>query len=256
MPRRSPRLAPAPACDSRDHSEGRFQIRDSGDAFIRALAGVPTAPAQALRPDRRLGPRHAEVARSLVKNNPKTRERRRRSIATALGWSLLTEADTQPLVLARGMSGALLCGVTLGRSLFVRAAPTDVNEFVVRLCRSLRDQAIALGLDVGGRIPRVLPDEKHPPLAGMSFLELVQPVRRRQRRLRHGSTPSLDVLVTRRHWPARRRARDRVRAWRGAPRTAASPAPARRCRPPSRCRRPPTARARRPRPRPRWSTRR
>src|SRR5262245_57950071 len=46
------------------------------------------------------------------------------------------------------------------RSLFVRAAPTDVNEFVIRARRSLRDQAMALGLAVGGRIPRVLPDEK------------------------------------------------------------------------------------------------
>src|SRR5262245_38950949 len=142
------------------------------------------------------------------------------------------------------------------RSFFVRAAPTDVNEFVVRVRRSLRDQAIALGLDVGGRIPRVLPDEKNPPLAGVSFLDLVQPGQRRQRRRRHGSTPSLDVLVTRRHWPARWRARDCVRAWPGAPRTPASPAPARRCQPPWRCRRPPPARARRPRPRPRSSPRR
>src|SRR5262249_14984532 len=124
------------------------------------------------------------------------------------------------------------------RSFFVRAAPTDVNEFVVRARRSLRDQAIALGLDVCGRIRRVLPDEKHPPLAGVGFLELVQPVRRRQRRLRHGSTPSLDVGITN---PVPWRARGCLRAWRGAPRTPASPAPARRCRPPWRCRRPPTA---------------
>src|SRR5260221_14574468 len=94
------------------------------------------------------------------------------------------------------------------RSFFARASPTDVNEFVVRLCRSLRDQAIALGLDVGGRIRSVLPDEKHPPLAGMSFLELVQPVRRRQRRLRHGAAPSLDLLVPPPPWPAARRARE------------------------------------------------
>src|SRR5262245_57850129 len=77
------------------------------------------------------------------------------------------------------------CAAT--RSFFVRATPTDVNEFVVRLRRSLRDQAMALGLDVGGRIPGVLPDEKHPPLAGASFLELVHPVRRRQRQRWHGS---------------------------------------------------------------------
>src|SRR6516164_10963028 len=79
------------------------------------------------------------------------------------------------------------------RSFFARAAPTDVNEFVVRVRRSLRDQAVALGLDVGGRIRSVLPNEKHPPLAGVGFLDLVQSVRRRQRRPRHGSTPSLDV---------------------------------------------------------------
>src|SRR5215468_29766 len=73
------------------------------------------------------------------------------------------------------------------RSFFVWAAPTDVNEFVVRARRSLGDQAIALGLDVGGRIRSVLPDEKNPPLAGASFLELVHPVPRRQRQRRHGS---------------------------------------------------------------------
>src|SRR5215468_5451361 len=98
----------------------------------------------------------------------------------------------------------LMAACPTSRSFFVRAAPTDVNEFVVRVRRTLRDQAIALGLDVGRRIRSVLPDEKHPPLAGMSFLELVQSVQRRQRRLQHGSAPSLDVLVT------RRRARDRV----------------------------------------------
>src|SRR5260370_15949782 len=91
----------------------------------------------------------------------------------------------------------------LGRSLFVRAAPTDVNEFVVRLCRSLRDQAIAFGLDVGGRIRSVLPDEKHPPLAGMSFLELVQPVRRGQRRPRPCRTSFLPLVLLPLYRPAR-----------------------------------------------------
>src|SRR5262249_58686928 len=111
------------------------------------------------------------------------------------------------------------------RSFFVRAAPRDVNDFVVRVRRSLRDQAIALGLDVGGRIPRVLPDEKNPPLAGVSFLDLVQPGQRRQRRRRHGSTPSLDGLVTRRHLPARWRGRGCPCAFADAPPHPAAPPP-------------------------------
>src|SRR5262249_8829893 len=76
---------------------------------------------------------------------------------------VVDEADTGPLgpdprnkrVYARGASGVLLRTATLGRSLFVRAPPTDVNELVVRVRRSLGEQAIALGLNVGGRIPRV-----------------------------------------------------------------------------------------------------
>src|SRR5262249_42153099 len=98
-----------------------------------------------------------------------TGKRTRRSISTAPGW---VELRTPTLMAA--------CPAT--RSFFVRAAPTDVNEFVVRARRSLRDQAIALGLDVGGRIARVLPDEKHPPAARGRFFELVQPGQRPPRR--------------------------------------------------------------------------
>src|SRR6516164_1205068 len=224
MPRRSPRLAPAP-------SPIRGTIAKDDSRFVTA-GSVVRRPARFRLNTFRL------KGFLLITG----RKRRRRSISTAPGWVEL-------------WNPTLRAACPAARSFFVRAAPTDVNEFVVRERRPLRDQSIALGLDVGGRIARVLPDEKHPPLAGVSFLELVQPVQRRQRRqrrLRHGSTPSLDVLVMRRHW----RARGRVRAWRGAPRNPASPAPARRCRRPWRCRRPPTARARRPRPRPRSSPQR
>jgi hypothetical protein len=55
-----------------------------------------------------------------------------------------------------------------------------VNELVARLRRSLGEQAIALGRDVGGRIPRVPPDEKSPAFAGASFRELA-----------HGFSPCL-----------------------------------------------------------------
>src|SRR5713101_8224033 len=53
----------------------------------------------------------------------------------------------------------LMAACPTSRSFFVRAAPTDVNEFVVRVRRSLRDQAVALGLDGSGGcgMDRLLP---------------------------------------------------------------------------------------------------
>src|SRR2546429_193233 len=128
------------------------------------------------------------------------------------------------------------------RSFFVRATPRDVNDSVAGVRLPPRDRARALALAAGGRPPGFLPNKKTPPFAGVGFLELIQSVRRRQRRLRHGSTPSLDVLVTRRHWPARWRGRDPGWGLRGAPRTSVAPGARRRCRPPWRSRRAPYGR--------------
>src|SRR5262249_61497604 len=113
----------------------------------------------------------------------------------------------------------------LGRSLFVRAPPTDVNELVVRLRRSLGEQAIALGLDVGGRIPGGLPDEKSSGLPGASFLELVQPVRRRERRRRHGGAPSPPGFRPRPPWPGPPPGGGRPPAARAGPRAPPRPPP-------------------------------
>src|SRR5215813_4001030 len=247
MPRRSPRLAPAPVAIRGDHSEGRFQIRDSATP-VRGRGGVAAPVARGSAPPPAILPRHAQVARLIVNNNPETMKPPRRTAPTTTGWIPPSQGTRSQAcagcvhlpALPRGVTRCL-CKAGITASRFVRTAPTDANEFVVRARRSLRDQAIALGLDVGGRIARVLPDEKHPPLAGVRFLELVQAVRRRQRRLRHGSTPFLGILVMRRHRSASCRARGCLRAWRGAPRSRASPAPARRYRPRSPGRRPPTA---------------
>src|SRR5262249_59822995 len=139
MPRRSPRLAPALVAI-------RATIAKDDSRFVTAgsaSAGADTHGAGAL-PD---SSQHVLVERFPVNNRPETGKRTRRSISTAPGW---VELRTPTLMAA--------CPAT--RSFFVRAAPTDVNEFVVRARRSLRDQAIALGLDVGGPHPPVPPDSK------------------------------------------------------------------------------------------------
>src|SRR5262249_60733673 len=101
------------------------------------------------------------------------------------------------------------------------------------------------GGPAGGGAPGPPPEDNPPPFAGVGVLELVQSVQRRQRRLRHGSTPSLDVGITN---PVPWRARGCLRAWRGAPRNPASPAPPPRSPPPWASRAPPLAPARPPRP--------
>src|SRR5262245_65308095 len=59
-------------CDSRDHSEGRFQIRDSETPVSgHARVAAPVARGSAAPPA--ILPRHAQVVGSLAKNNPKAR---------------------------------------------------------------------------------------------------------------------------------------------------------------------------------------
>src|SRR5262249_26960676 len=65
-------------CDSRDHSEGRFQIRDSGSASVGADAhGAPALPDSS---------QHVLVERFPVNNRPETGRRMRWSISTIPGW--------------------------------------------------------------------------------------------------------------------------------------------------------------------------
>src|SRR6516162_6345969 len=59
-------------CDSRNHNQGRFQIRDSGTP-VRGQARVAAPVARGSAAPPAILPRHAQVVRSLAKNNPKAR---------------------------------------------------------------------------------------------------------------------------------------------------------------------------------------
>src|SRR5215813_4752834 len=115
MPRRSPRLAPAPVAIRGDHSEGRFQIRDSATP-VRGRGGVAAPVARGSAPPPAILPRHAQVARFIVNNNPETMNPPRRTAPTTTGWIPPSRAHAAKLAQA----GTLACAAPRSDALFVQ----------------------------------------------------------------------------------------------------------------------------------------
>src|SRR5260370_22423356 len=103
----------------------------------------------------------AAVARSIVKNN------RKQWIAEA--GSLLRPAVVFPTARSLRRAGTFTSG-------FILPFPANVNKCVVGACTSRGNQPITFGVDIGGRVAVIHPQQMGTGRADSTFRQLCQPI--------------------------------------------------------------------------------